>query len=105
MSVTSQPLDAPIAPPLENHSDAEHRFRWARRAVLLLIAAAALQVRAQDLNFSTGYMDETVYVLYGRMFLTGNFEEPLDTPLRWSYGWYLWPVLAATAEKFGGIPA
>jgi hypothetical protein len=103
--MSTSTLDAPLAPPLENNSSMERQLRWVRRVALLLIAIAALHVRAQTLDFSTGYMDETIYVLYGRMFLSGNFEAPLDTPLRWSFGWYLWPAMAAAAEKLGGIPA
>ncbi|HEV8383500.1 MAG TPA: glycosyltransferase family 39 protein [Candidatus Acidoferrales bacterium] len=101
--MSTQPLDAPIAPPLENHANEERDFRWARRIVLLVIALAALQIRAQDLGYSTAYMDETIYVVYGRMFLSGNFQPPLDTPLQWSFGWYLWPAMAASAEKLGGM--
>lgn len=72
---------------------------------LLLIVAAAWYVRAMDPHFATAYMDETVYVLYGRMFLSGRFEAPLDTPLQWSFGWYLWPAMAALADRLGGIIA
>src|SRR5437868_13991655 len=48
-------------------------------------------------------MDESVYVVYGRMFLSRMFESPLDTPLHHSFGWYLWPAMAATADKLGGL--
>lgn len=48
-------------------------------------------------------MDESIYVLYGRMFLTAHFEPPIDHPLHFSFGWYLWPALAAAADRLGGI--
>ncbi len=69
------------------------------------IIVVALWFRAQNPNYSTAYMDESVYVVYGRMFLSRHFEAPLDSPLRWSFGWYLWPVLAAWADRIGGIVA
>src|SRR5262249_31163959 len=64
---------------------------WIILAVILLIAWI---VRAQDSLFSTAYMDESIYVIYGRMFLARHFEPPLGAPLQWSFGWYLWPVMA-----------
>src|SRR5260370_16593510 len=37
------------------------------------------------------------------MFLAGHFEASLDHPLQFSFGWYLWPALAATADRLGGL--
>ena len=71
--------------------------------VLLIILAVAWYLRARDLNYSSAFMDESIYVVYGRMFLTGRFEAPLDHPLYFSFGWYLWPVLAAAADRIGGL--
>lgn len=71
----------------------------------MLIAAAALYLRVRDPWYSTAYMDESVYVVYGRMFLSRHFESPLDTPLQWSFGWYLWPAMAALADRIGGLTA
>ena len=71
--------------------------------VLLVILAVALYVRSLNPNYSSAFMDESVYVVYGRMFLTGQFEAPLDQPLHFSFGWYLWPALAATADRIGGL--
>lgn len=48
-------------------------------------------------------MDESIYVLYGRMFLSRHFEPPIDHPLHFSFGWYLWPILAAWADRLGGL--
>jgi hypothetical protein len=80
-------------------------FRLERRAALLLILAAAWYLRALNASYCSAYMDESVYVLYGRMFLSRHFEAPIDEPLRWSFGWYLWPMMAAIADKLGGIIA
>ncbi len=71
--------------------------------VLLGILAIAWYLRARDPNYSSAFMDESIYIVYGRMFLTGQFEAPLDHPLQFSFGWYLWPALAATADRFGGL--
>jgi len=80
-------------------------FRMERRAALLVIVVAAWYLRAMNASYCSAYMDESVYVLYGRMFLTRHFEAPIDEPLRWSFGWYLWPMMAAIADKLGGIVA
>jgi len=69
------------------------------------ILLIAWMMRIRNPQFSTAYMDESVYVVYGRMFLTGHFEAPLDTPLQWSFGWYLWPAMAAIADRIGGLVA
>ena len=71
--------------------------------VLLIILAVAWYLRSRNLNYSSAFMDESIYIVYGRMFLTGRFEAPLDHPLHFSFGWYLWPVLAATADRIGGL--
>jgi hypothetical protein len=71
--------------------------------VVLIILAVAWFLRARDLNYSSAFMDESIYIVYGRMFLAGHFEAPLDHPLYFSFGWYLWPVLAATADRIGGL--
>lgn len=79
------------------------RFRLERRAALLMILAVGWYLRALNSSYCSAYMDESVYVLYGRMFLARHFEAPIDQPLRWSFGWYLWPIMAAIADKVGGI--
>jgi hypothetical protein len=80
-------------------------FRLERRSALLLVLVAAWYLRAMNPSYCSAYMDESVYVLYGRMFLARHFEAPIDEPLRWSFGWFLWPMMAAIADKIGGIIA
>ncbi len=80
-------------------------FAAERGVALLLIALVALWLRARDPGFTTAYMDESIYVVYGRMFLARHFEAPLDSPLRWSFGWYLWPMMSAWADRWGGLTA
>jgi hypothetical protein len=72
---------------------------------LLLILVVAWIVRARDFSFSTAYMDESIYIVYGRMYLARHLEAAIDQPLRWSFGWYLWPVMAAIADRIGGLEA
>ena len=74
-------------------------YGWA----LLIVLAVALYLRARDPNYTSAFMDESVYIVYGRMFLSGHFEAPLDHPLQFSFGWYLWPALAAAADRIGGL--
>lgn len=71
--------------------------------IFCFILVVAWMLRTRNPEFSTAYMDESVYVVYGRMFLTRHFEAPLDTPLQWSFGWYLWPAMAALADRLGGL--
>lgn len=71
--------------------------------IFCFILVVAWMFRTRNPEFSTAYMDESVYVVYGRMFLTRHFEAPLDTPLQWSFGWYLWPAMAALADRLGGL--
>lgn len=83
----------------------EDFFRLEHALVLMLIAVAAVYLRAMGPRYSTAYMDESIYVVYGRMFFSRNFEYPLHSPLQWSFGWYLWPAMAAVADRIGGLLA
>ncbi|HEV2299907.1 MAG TPA: glycosyltransferase family 39 protein [Candidatus Acidoferrales bacterium] len=74
-------------------------YRWA----LIVVIAVAWLLRAHNPYFSSAYMDESIYVLYGRMFLAHRFEPPIDQPLHFSFGWYLWPILAAWADRIWGL--
>jgi Dolichyl-phosphate-mannose-protein mannosyltransferase len=70
---------------------------------LFAIVAVAWYLRARDPRYSSAYMDESIYILYGRMFLSRHFEAPIDHPLNYSFGWYLWPMLAAWADRLAGL--
>ncbi|HWR36933.1 MAG TPA: glycosyltransferase family 39 protein [Clostridia bacterium] len=74
-----------------------------RLLALALVVVVGLFVRARDPLYSTAYMDESIYVIYGRMFLAQSFESPLSTPLQWSFGWYLWPMMSAAADWLAGL--
>ncbi|HKV26908.1 MAG TPA: glycosyltransferase family 39 protein [Candidatus Acidoferrales bacterium] len=73
------------------------------RLPLVVIIGLAWYLRARHPHYASAYMDETIYVLFGRMFLTGHFDAPLNNPLNSSFGWYLWPVLAAWADQIRGL--
>ncbi|HKW89250.1 MAG TPA: glycosyltransferase family 39 protein [Candidatus Acidoferrales bacterium] len=76
---------------------------WGNRWALTAIIVIAWILRAHNPHYSSAYMDESIYILYGRMFLSRHFEAPIDQPLHFSFGWYLWPILAAWADRFGGL--
>ncbi len=83
-----------------HHHDLFYNERiWA----LSIVYFCAWYLRAWDPLYSTAYMDESVYVVYGRMFLSRMYESPLDTPLHHSFGWYLWPAMSAVADRLGGL--
>lgn len=94
-------LFSSAGPPNKSISIRSHlrKFPWP----LLLIVAAGWYLRARNPHYSSPYMDESIYILYGRMFLTRHFQAPIDHPLNYSFGWYLWPIFAAWTDRLGGI--
>jgi len=78
-------------------------FRLERGLALTVVFVVAAYLRMRDPLYNTAYMDESVYVVYGRMFLAHHFESPLATPLQWTFGWYLWPAMAALADRVAGL--
>lgn len=84
---------------LSSTGDVLGRLPWPLFATI----AVAWYLRAHDPHYSSAYMDESIYVLYGRMFLSRHFEPPIDHPLNFSFGWYLWPILAAWADRIAGL--
>ena len=76
-----------------------------RAFTLLFVLVVAAWLRMLEPLYSTAYMDESIYIVYGRMFLSRHFESPLSTPLQWSFGWYLWPAMTAIADRIGGLLA
>ncbi len=74
-----------------------------RGGALAVILACAWYLRAIDPNYSTAFMDEAAYVLYGRMFLSGVYEGPLAHHMQWTFGWYVWPVMATLADRVAGM--
>ena len=95
-------VEAPLRSVPQDAREKMTVYGWIMLGFILL---AAWILRSRDFHFSTAFMDESIFVLYGRMFLSHRFEAPLDTPLQWSFGWYLWPAMAATADRIGGLIA
>jgi|GEM_PF-1881580 len=83
--------------------EGQDSLRTERRLALMVVLVAAAYLRMRSPLYNTAYMDESVYVVYGRMFLAHHFEAPLDTPLQWTFGWYLWPAMAAIADRIAGL--
>lgn len=79
------------------------KWQWPLFSALAAIVAIAWYLRARDPHYSSPYMDESIYILYGRMFLSHHFQPPIDHPLDYSFGWYLWPMLAAWADRIHGL--
>lgn len=79
------------------------RLGLERAMALMVILVAAAYFRMRSPLYNTAYMDESVYVVYGRMFLAHHFEAPMATPLQWTFGWYLWPAMAAIADRVAGL--
>lgn len=79
------------------------KWQWPLFSALAAIIAIAWYLRARDPRYSSAYMDESIYILYGRMFLSRHFQPPIDHPLDYSFGWYLWPMLAAWADRIRGL--
>jgi len=92
-------------PPIPPDPREQDPFQMERTFALLFVLVAAAWLRMLEPLYSTAYMDESIYIVYGRMFLSRHFESPLSTPLQWSFGWYLWPAMTALADRIGGLLA
>ncbi len=88
------------SPPRPVRRSAGAKLGW---LFLALILAAGGYLRARHPHYSTAFMDESIYVVYGRMFLAHHFESPLAEPLHFTFGWFLWPAMAATADRVAGL--
>jgi hypothetical protein len=89
--------------PLRRTTGARPPIVLAGWLLLALALAAGGYLRARHPHYSTAFMDESIYVVYGRMFLAHHLESPLAEPLRFSFGWFLWPMMAATADRVAGL--
>ncbi|MDQ6671021.1 MAG: hypothetical protein M3069_09760 [Chloroflexota bacterium] len=65
------------------------------------LAAFALALRLAGAEQQSAYMDEGTNVLTGRMLIEQHaiYAEVLN----WSYGSFLWPLLAGAADELGGL--
>jgi hypothetical protein len=76
-----------------------------RSWVLPALGLLALALRTQLLGHASAFIDEALNVAYGRLFLASPLSPPLRDTLYWHNGWFLWPILAALADKLGGLYA
>lgn len=73
--------------------------------ILLVIVLVAWFLRTRNLLYTTAFLDETLNIIYGRLFLANPLHPPYEQTLYWHYGWYLWPALSAAADRIGGLLA
>jgi 4-amino-4-deoxy-L-arabinose transferase-like glycosyltransferase len=74
-----------------------------QRALLLAILFVAAVLRFHHLDYATAFVDEASFVQVGRAVLERPLETPYSEPLKFMFGWYLWPVLSAVGDQIGGI--
>ncbi len=72
-------------------------------ACLLAILVAAFWLRAGTPAFNTAFEDESFMILMGRSVLARAAD--VDIYMRTAFGWYLWPVASALADRVGGLAA
>lgn len=70
---------------------------------LAAIAVLAFVLRAARPDFNTAFEDESFMILMGRSVLARAPD--VGMYMRTAFGWYLWPVTAALADKLGGLVA
>jgi len=105
MTVTPRfytPSEPSVPPRVPRVTDTPHApFMYG--TMLLAILVAAFAIRALDLNFNSAFGGESFNVLMGKSVLARGTDVPQY--LRESYGWYLWPIAAAVADRIGGLTA
>lgn len=70
-------------------------------AWLALILVGAFALRSSHPAFNTAFEDESFMVLMGRSVLARAPDVTIY--MRTAFGWYIWPVLAALADRAGGL--
>lgn len=77
-------------------------LKWLGLLIILLIAWT---LRFRNPVYSTAFLDEASEILLGRSFLANPLSVPYEQTLYWHYGWFLWPSMAAIADRLGGLAA
>ncbi len=96
VSVASNP-NAPVAV-----EDSRRVLYW---LLLLLILLSAWYLRGYKPLEATAFLDETSEIILGRHYLAHPSAPDYNQTLNWHYGWFLWPILAAMADRVGGLTA
>jgi dolichyl-phosphate-mannose-protein mannosyltransferase len=92
------------APP-ERAQDGDDSQRVLHLLLLFVVMLAAWYLRTRNLLYSTAFLDETLEIIFGRLFLANPQHPPYEQTLYWHYGWYLWPAMSAIADRIGGLLA
>lgn len=85
--------------------DADDSLRVLHGLILFVIVLTAWFLRTRNLLYTTAFLDETLEIIFGRLFLANPLHPPYQETLYWHYGWYLWPSLTAIADRIGGLLA
>ncbi len=83
--------------------DGDDSLRVLHGLILFVIVLSAWFLRTRNLLYTTAFLDETLEIIYGRLFLANPLHPPYEQTLYWHYGWYLWPSLSAMADRIGGL--
>ena len=101
MLVTERPVagdHARAAAPDRLEANVSRRVVMAAIVALLVVAIVP---RLYFYEHKSAFLDEASYILTGRVLL--EFRADYARALNWTYGSYLWPVLAGTADLAGGL--
>lgn len=74
---------------------------WPIVIIMSVLLAMAFALREMLVAQQSAYMDESTFVLTGRYFIEKNAV--YAGALNWSYGSYLWPIIAAFTYVAGGL--
>lgn len=69
------------------------------QVIFVVLCAALVLVRTANLRYNTLFVDETFYILIGRDAWAGAFQQYATS---WSYGSYLYPLIAAGSDWLFG---
>lgn len=105
-----RPAMAPSAPPsasagwwggLERPAPSAQPRRSLMVLSLLVVAVTAFVLRVLLMRQQSAFMDEGSYILSGRFLIEHGtvYADALD----WTYGFYLWPLIAGAADITGGL--
>ncbi len=69
--------------------------------VLVLVSGIALMLRLISIGQQSAYMDEVSFILTGRLLI--ERRAVYAGALNWTYGSYLWPLIAGATDEIGGL--
>ncbi len=85
-----------------NMKNAARKFKFDYRLALAVILAIAIFLRISNLNFNTAFIDESNYILIGKLFLTGGPAQ-FGNPYSFVFSSYLPMILLGAAGSLGGL--